>query len=198
MTFMLFQIAMSLVTSTNAVLLTSRNNESLNEIPSGMDPSSTDIDLSYNNITSCPGYAFNSFTDLTNLNMDSNNIDTVDEDTFFGTPIVSLLLSDNRLTRIPDLNAISSTLETLILDFNEITAVSIGHFVNISKLKYLSLNGNPLLTFEAPDMLQVDGNSTTPFSHCLHELYLQNVPTAAVTNASYSGLTCLHRLLSFQ
>ncbi|CAC5375322.1 unnamed protein product [Mytilus coruscus] len=56
----------------------------LNFVPTGLPLSISGLDLSYNQISKLENNAFESFSNLTTLTMDSNNIDTIDGPAFKG------------------------------------------------------------------------------------------------------------------
>ena len=89
---------------------------SLTSVPHNLiQDTETSIDLSYNNIEVLGDNEFSKYTSLVTLILSRNKIIKVSSTAFNGTILKYLHLYGNKLTYIPNLSSINSTLETLHL-----------------------------------------------------------------------------------
>jgi Leucine-rich repeat (LRR) protein len=96
---------------------------------------------------------FHGLSKLGYLNINRNQISSIDEDTFDDLESIFWIhLDDNKLTTLPPkVFSKLATLDTLYLNGNQLTALDAGTFKNNHKLAILIMDNNKFTTF-APDM----------------------------------------------
>lgn len=164
-------------------------------------------DVEPNKIANLTGLS--NLPNLKYLDLDSQNITTINNNTFAGLPnLTSLGLGNNKITAIPA-NTFSNLpkLEALNLEFNRISSLNAGSFSGLSKLERLSLVANQLTTLPSNGFsslskltsLELDDNQLTTLSAGMFS-GLGNLETLALednqlTTMGAGTFTGLNRLL---
>ncbi|ESO88930.1 hypothetical protein LOTGIDRAFT_228902 [Lottia gigantea] len=138
-------------------------NKNKTTIPPALPPDSTTIDLSSNNITVLDNNSFPSLPQLEHLYLNNNNINSLSTGCFDGvTNLVTLYLNDNNITVI--LSGIFSrlgSLQKLYLHNNNVVKIYQDSFVELNSLKSLTLHSNDLDSVESLKfMYSLSGNVT--------------------------------------
>ncbi|KAG7319142.1 hypothetical protein KOW79_017616 [Hemibagrus wyckioides] len=127
----------------------------LKKVPDGLSAMLHQLYLGFNSIETIPGNFFNQFTNLQYVRLSHNALTDkgIPPNTFNVTGLVELDLSFNKLERIP---TVSTSLEHLYLQANQIKEFSLGSFcsvvdvMNFSKIKVLRLEGNEITRRDVP------------------------------------------------
>ncbi|XP_047437756.1 fibromodulin a isoform X1 [Mugil cephalus] len=127
----------------------------LTKIPDGLPEYLHQLYLEFNSIDSLPEGFLGRFTQLQYVRMAHNQLTDkgIPPNTFNVTGLVELDLSFNKLERIP---SISTTLQHLYLQANQIKEFTLGSFcsvvdvTNFSKLQTLRLDGNEISRLDIP------------------------------------------------
>ncbi|KAK7884892.1 hypothetical protein WMY93_028015 [Mugilogobius chulae] len=118
------------------------NHNELTRIPSNLPKSITDLRLGHNKISKISSSSFDGMVDLTNLQLQANEIDNVGG-AFKGLKSLSRLdMRKNKLKKIPD--NLPERLQQLYLEFNHIESVPLGLFTKAPKLQFVRLAHNKL------------------------------------------------------
>ncbi len=117
----------------------------LTQIPSGIPGAAHTVDLSNNIITSIPAGVLNHLSRCTSLNLNQNNIITIDYGAFKGmTALFILQLSMNKLSSLDRVLFGVNTLDTLNLIGNQLSHLGKGLFSQSPSLSTLKLSKNRL------------------------------------------------------
>ncbi|KAM9860301.1 fibromodulin a [Aulostomus maculatus] len=144
----------SLKALTSLTLLDISGNK-LSKVPEGLPEHLHQLYLESNSIDSLPEGFLGSFSQLQYIRMSHNQITDkgIPANTFNVTGLVELDLSFNKLERIP---LVSTTLQHLYLQANQIKEFTLGSFcsivdvTNFSKLRTLRLDGNEISREDIP------------------------------------------------
>ncbi|CAL9702623.1 unnamed protein product [Knipowitschia caucasica] len=118
------------------------NHNELTNIPVNLPKSITDFRLGHNKISKISSNSFEGMGFLTNLQLQSNEIDNVGG-AFKGLKSLSMLdIRKNKLKKIPE--NLPERLQQLYLEFNYIESIPPGFFNKAPKLKFLRLAHNKL------------------------------------------------------
>ncbi|XP_028260750.1 fibromodulin a [Parambassis ranga] len=147
-------VGTSLKALKSLTLLDISGNE-LTKIPDGLPEHLHQLYLDYNSIDSVPEGFLGRFTQLQYVRMAHNQLTDkgIPSNTFNVTGLVELDLSFNKLERIP---VVSTTLQHLYLQANQIKEFTLGSFcsvvdvTNFSKLLTLRLDGNEISRQDVP------------------------------------------------
>ena len=112
----------------------------MQKIPIGkIDRGVTNLELKYNDLTGLENHTFENHANIVKLNLWSNNIAYISNGAFYGiSNLQTLDLGRNRLTEMPDLTLVSSSLTYLSLKENDITSKNLSAIV-MTKLGTLHL-----------------------------------------------------------
>ncbi len=123
-----------------------RTAQGLTDVPGDIPPDTIQLFLNQNQITSLSDCQFCSLTQLKKLWLNANQITHISPSAFKDTILELLDLSGNKLTTVPSaaLSYNASTLSSLMLEANSITAVPDGTFQGLSKLEILKMEQNML------------------------------------------------------
>ncbi|KAM8830034.1 fibromodulin isoform 1-T1 [Synchiropus picturatus] len=114
----------------------------LTRVPSNLPRSITDLRIGHNKITKINPKLFEGMADLTNLQLQANNIEDVGS-AFKGLKsLIMLDMRKNKLQRIPE--NLPETLQQLYLEFNGIESVPPGFLAMNPRLHFLRLSHNKL------------------------------------------------------
>ncbi|CAN9512331.1 unnamed protein product [Ophioblennius macclurei] len=138
-----------------ALTLLDISGNKLTKVPEGLPEHLHQLYLESNSIDSLPDGFLGSFTQLQYVRMAHNQLTDkgIPPHTFNVTGLVELDLSFNKLERIP---TVSSTLQHLYLQANQIKEFTLGSFcgvvdvTNFSKLRTLRLDGNEISREDIP------------------------------------------------
>ncbi|XP_064600868.1 leucine-rich repeat-containing G-protein coupled receptor 5-like [Liolophura sinensis] len=122
--------------------------KNLTSVPMDLSPNTTQLDLSMNNISQLPEYAFASLPHLQELLLVGNQLKNLPPKVFSGLHSLKILyLTGNQFKVVPSqaLKCLGSV-EQLHLDTNHIDTVPDDSFEDMHSLKHLWLNGNKLKT----------------------------------------------------
>ncbi|XP_033825793.1 fibromodulin [Periophthalmus magnuspinnatus] len=118
------------------------NHNELTHIPANLPKSITDLRLGHNKISKISSNSFEGMVDLTNLQLQANEIETVGS-AFKGLKSLSRLdIRKNKLKKIPD--NLPERLQQLYLEFNHIDNVPPGFLTKTPKLQFVRLAHNKL------------------------------------------------------
>ncbi|XP_046748582.1 lutropin-choriogonadotropic hormone receptor isoform X1 [Diprion similis] len=105
----------------------------------------TKIDLSNNNITNIPAFAFHQLSTLQVLSFRRNHLVSISIDAFVNSTNLKVLeLDDNLLTEIPRAIVQLQNLEDLSITNNRIQRIESGLLQHLGNLESLDLRGNPI------------------------------------------------------
>lgn len=110
----------------------------------GLETSLKSVTLSNSRLTSIPTKSISILKALESLDLDGNEITSIDSYAFYGLPISSLNLQNNRIISLQEysLGGIESSLTDLTLTANNLTVFPIHALKRLKKLKSLKLNNN--------------------------------------------------------
>ncbi|XP_004069190.1 fibromodulin [Oryzias latipes] len=145
----------SSLTSLKSLALLDISGNKLTKVPDVLPASLHQLYLEYNSIDSLPEGFLGGFSHLQYIRMSHNQLSDkgIPSNTFNVSGLVELDLSYNKLERIP---SVSSTLQHLYLQANQIKEFTLGSFcsivdvVNFSKLQTLRLDGNEISLQDIP------------------------------------------------
>ena len=178
------------ITSLNASVSSSRNQEPLTNLQAGDFDGLTNLetlDLSGNQLAELPEGLFDGLTSLRTLLLYGNRLTELPEGLFAGlTSLETLWLYTNRLTALPEgLFAGLTSLDELHLKNNFLTALPEGLFAGLTSLDELFLNSNRLTAL--PEGLFAGLTS-------LRTLHLYHNRLTALPEGLFAGLTSLESL----
>ncbi|ELT94913.1 hypothetical protein CAPTEDRAFT_192191 [Capitella teleta] len=170
--------------------LVNRQYNGLTFVPGDISPNVTELWLQGNAFTTIRQSDFNDkFTQLAQLKIRLNNISSIESGCFKGTVLQELYIDTNKLTSIPDLHEVSTTMEKLGLQFNQITKISMEDLSYLTKLKWLSLLNNLISTL--PDFTQFMPALTelnleeNPLDCCQSTAWLKQVPSSVLNISQF-------------
>ncbi|XP_027378266.1 leucine-rich repeats and immunoglobulin-like domains protein 1 isoform X2 [Bos indicus] len=189
------------------------NNNELTAIPSLGSASShiVSLFLQHNRIRSVEGRQLKAYLSLHVLDLSANNITEIRSTCFpHGLPLTELNLASNRISTLESgaFDGLSRSLLTLRLSKNRITQLPVKAF-KLPRLTQLDLNRNRIrliegLTFQGLDSLEVlrlQRNNISKLTDGafwglarMHALHLEYNSLAEVNSGSLYGLTALHQL----
>ncbi|XP_040102541.1 leucine-rich repeats and immunoglobulin-like domains protein 1 isoform X2 [Oryx dammah] len=189
------------------------NNNELTAIPSLGAASShiVSLFLQHNRIRSVEGSQLKAYLSLHVLDLSANNITEIRSTCFpHGLPLTELNLASNRISTLESgaFDGLSRSLLTLRLSKNRITQLPVKAF-KLPRLTQLDLNRNRIrliegLTFQGLDSLEVlrlQRNNISKLTDGafwglarMHALHLEYNSLAEVNSGSLYGLTALHQL----
>uniref|UniRef100_A0A8C0ABW1 Leucine rich repeats and immunoglobulin like domains 1 n=1 Tax=Bos mutus grunniens TaxID=30521 RepID=A0A8C0ABW1_BOSMU len=189
------------------------NNNELTAIPSLGSASShiVSLFLQHNRIRSVEGSQLKAYLSLHVLDLSANNITEIRSTCFpHGLPLTELNLASNRISTLESgaFDGLSRSLLTLRLSKNRITQLPVKAF-KLPRLTQLDLNRNRIrliegLTFQGLDSLEVlrlQRNNISKLTDGafwglarMHALHLEYNSLAEVNSGSLYGLTALHQL----
>ena len=111
------------------------------------------LKIAENNITHIPTNYFMKTPALEKLNLKQNHIREINLE--YLTHLSSINLFSNELQEIPRVTDTLSSLETMILDSNEISQIPDGYFNNVPFLKRLIMSDNPLVVFNCSGLFKL-------------------------------------------
>ncbi|KAJ0064741.1 hypothetical protein NL108_012976 [Boleophthalmus pectinirostris] len=118
------------------------NHNELTRIPANLPKSITDLLLGHNKISKISSSSFEGMVDLSNLQLQANEIETVGG-AFKGLKSLSRLdIRKNKLKKIPE--NLPERLQQLYLEFNQIDSVPPGFLTKTPKLQFVRLAHNKL------------------------------------------------------
>ncbi|CAM5075556.1 unnamed protein product [Natator depressus] len=170
----------------------------LQEVPKGLSPSTTSLELNANKIVSIKNNTFSELKNLKELYMDRNCFYSnpcgktfeIEDQAFVAlTNLTVLSLSYNNLTRVP-LN-LPSSLRELYLGFNKITRISQGDFNELVNLHLLDLSRNCPRCYNAPFPCEP---CTIYSSIQIHQFAFQNLnklKTLVLTSTSLTSVPAI-------
>ncbi|XP_053509200.1 fibromodulin a [Ictalurus furcatus] len=143
-----------------SLMLLDVSKNQLKKVPDGLPTMLHQLYLGSNSIDAIPGNFFNQFNNLQYVRLSHNTLTDkgIPPNTFNVSSLVELDLSFNKLERIP---TVSTSLENLYLQANQIKEFSLGSFcsvvdvMNFSKLKVLRLEGNEITHRDVPSDLNM-------------------------------------------
>jgi len=161
------------------------------EVPHSLPSTTTDLDLSKNEIGSIDSSSFMRLNNVEKIDLSSNLISSISVMTFgWNLHLIHLVLDDNQMTTIPVMSfGVNNSLSSLSLARNQITSVGSESFSRLRGLNDLNLNGNrltslPSVFFESLSellALDLEGNDlsgvfdlSTGRGHSLETLSLAN------------------------
>lgn len=123
----------------------------LRQAPSTIEQTVTTLEMKGNAMTSVRCGDLDSYALLSSLNLDGNAISSVEDDAMGRMErLTYLILSHNALVQVP--KSLPDVLQLLDLSYNAIRNVSKSDFVNLPRLKDLSLGGNPIHTMDVSSL----------------------------------------------
>ncbi|XP_072522293.1 fibromodulin a [Salminus brasiliensis] len=139
----------------NSLTLLDISNNQLKKVPEGLPNMLHQLYLGFNAIDTIPDNFLNRFSNLQYVRFSHNDLTDkgIPTNTFNVSGLVELDLSFNKLERIPP---VSTTLEHLYLQANQIKEFTLGSFcsvvdvMNFSKLRVLRLEGNEISRSDIP------------------------------------------------
>ena len=149
----LFLLAVLGISATSSATTYVYSDEGHTAVPTNIPTDALTVSLTSNSITVIGDNAFSSLTDLENLYITDNDITTISDTAFFGTQLKKLNLGDNKLSRIPYLKNIASSLLELYLDRNNIICIYASDFQELTVLTKLWIHGNSLT--KLPDLVSL-------------------------------------------
>jgi hypothetical protein len=124
-----------------------KKNKDLVTVPTNISSDESFINLIGNIIPRIVQSDFNDkFPNITTLWLGHNSITTVEAGSFSGTAIVKIGFTSNLLTSFPDLSQGSLTVEEVLLGYNRISHILAEDVKDLTQLKILIMNENPLVT----------------------------------------------------
>ncbi len=87
----------------------------------------------------------NSHGKLNELRLNRDQLEFIHPDALCGTVLATLNLSENKISLVPNVKCIGSTLVEIRLNANQICSLSKGAFQNFTALNYIDLNNNCLV-----------------------------------------------------
>ncbi|ELU13934.1 hypothetical protein CAPTEDRAFT_214953 [Capitella teleta] len=148
------------------------------------------LSLGHNKITRLSATEFSSLTELASLNISYNALQSIELNCFQGTLLKTLVLTKNKLTTVPDLRAVSSTLEVIHLNINKITKISLEDLHYLTKLTKLLVNKNSFSTFPditvfMPSLTKLNLNSNLVRCCCSDAWMKQTPSNVSLTLSDY-------------
>ena len=159
----------------NCIYVNSNNMPPLTEVPGDIPSAETEVDLTYNAISSLDGrldhltnlerlwLSYNKFTTFPNLAMvgdtlsylvlKGNSISSLDGHLGYLNKLRLLALHQNNFTTFPNLTPVGDTLDYLGIGWNYLSQIDPAQLVPLIKLTTLYLSGNKFKTF--PDLSPV-------------------------------------------
>ena len=115
----------------------------LASIPPGMNPTATYIYLKGNQLTVVNNSAFSNFSNLMQLDLNTNAIVTVEDVSFAGTQIEYLSINSNDIPGvIPDVCVLNATLKVMDFSYNQLTSVPDARLACLTELLVIVLDSN--------------------------------------------------------
>lgn len=122
--------------------------KNLTGVPQDLPTDIRELDLTMNNISSIPDFAFSRYRRLENLRLTSNVLVEMSNNSLFGLwRLENLYLDGNKLETVPIAFHALQNLQTLHLDANHISKVPPDSFRNFRRLKILHIEANALTSF---------------------------------------------------
>ena len=111
---------------------------------SGLEKSLKSLSVSNSHLVQVPTKGISRLTALESLDLDGNDITSIDSYSFYGLPLSSLNLQNNKITSLHEysLGGIEVSLTELILTGNNLTLFPIASLKRLKNLKSLKLNSN--------------------------------------------------------
>lgn len=118
----------------------------LTYVPTNLPPSTTEIRLEQNQISSIPSHSFKNLKNLTRLDLSKNIITEIQPKAFLGLHnLHTLVLYGNNITDLKsDTFEGLGSLQLLLLNANQLTCIRRGTFDHVPKLSMLSLYDNDI------------------------------------------------------
>ena len=111
------------------------------------------LKIEENNITTIPKDYFVKVPALEKLDLKLNHIREINLE--YLTHLSSINLFSNELQAMPRVTETPTSLETMILDSNEISQIPNGYFNNVPSLLKLIMSDNPLITFNCSGLFKL-------------------------------------------
>ena len=168
--------AMPIFDGFNSLKTLDVSNNLLQNLNLGNLDSLENLDVSYNNLNEMPVLT-NTLATLKVLKIAGNNITTIPINYFMKTPaieelnlklnhireinleylphLISLNLFSNGIREMPRIADTLNSLETMVLDSNEISQIPDGYFNNVPSLQKLIMSDNPLVTFNCSGLFKL-------------------------------------------
>ena len=153
-------------------------------VPPNIPKTAFVIHLSSNNIQTITEYDFMGFAALHTVNLKDNSIGNISQNSFQGSPVRKLYLSNNPLRVFPNLVNLKHNLTYLELSSCSITNMSANFVIDYDKLDTLILDSNPIESL--PNM--------TKFKDKLVKLYLSNCALTVIPSLYFEGFSALRSL----
>ena len=162
----------------------------MQKIPIGkIDTRVSNLELKYNELTELENSTFENHANIVKLNLWSNEIAFISSGAFYGiSNLQTLDLGRNRLTEMPDLTPVSTSLTYLNLKENDITSKNLSAIV-MTKLVTLHLGLNEITYF-----------STTSLRYVMPKLTILNLNSnkiTGITSEYFSQFGYLEKLYLF-
>ena len=157
------------------------NRKGYSAVPQNIRKSAFVIYLSNNNIQTVTEYDFTGFASLHTVNLKDNSIGNISQNSFQGSPVRKLYLSNNPLRFFPNLVNLKHNLTYLELSSCSIANMSANFVIDYDKLDTLILDSNPIGSL--PNM--------TKFEDKLVKLDLSNCALTAIPSLYFEGFSAL-------
>ena len=118
------------------------------------------INLNKNQLPSLGDNAFSAYTSLATLDLEDNEITTIDATAFSSTVIRILYLSRNKLIEFPDLTAISGTLTSLYISLNHFTTMPSAR-CNLPNVNWFTMLNMELTEWPDFDLIGASSSSSS-------------------------------------
>ena len=165
---MCFMWIFTTILSLQNALCVNKRRQGLKIVPVGdIDQGATNLDLSFNQISSLEAYQFENYALLQALDLSHNNIANVNDTAFHGlNALQKLWLNNNKLTGMPYLGYIANNIKWLYLHNNpNIKTVNFSHLqmnnlahLNVEKTGLISM---PISLSNAPEIIGLNLQKNT-------------------------------------
>ena len=140
-----------------------------------------DLNIASNDIDSLTANMFSAYPSLHKLMVSWNKISSISPSAFQNTVLRTFLAESNRLSIFPEFTAVAGTIQFVRLRDNLISTIPSNAFANLNSLNTLELDGNLLSFF--PDF------SSLPSPNNFRNLYLSDNQIPSADAADFQRLT---------
>ena len=116
----------------------------LTKIPSSIPQETTELYLQGNRIRAITGSSLIAITNIKVLDISKNKLNIVEQDSFSGLTVTTLVLSYNQLKHVPHIEPLAYSLTSLDLSNNRITTIEPFTFKNFTALLMLRFTANSI------------------------------------------------------